>query len=1113
MAGEQDIVALGLNIDSFNAQKMGTLKEFIALFNDLSKYDGKIFNPVMGDGLTKFNTSIQQTATLIDQINAKMSSLASGVNSVTAATTANTSATNANTASQNQNNQSNYESIAIQLKNAEAETRLAAAKTKTAQSSLTTYQAELKLAQARLADATGSQKKIRTEEVLVATQKALAAATVTRVFADKQATAAAYQLSVANQLAGASASQSAAQQSFASAAVQQAAVQQQRAASSINIANANISRTAASFTASESAARGFGKTLTGMLSNLRTLAYILPGIGLAGIFNLAFEAIGKAYDALIGFNNQENINLDVTKNQNKALQERIGIYAELIKVQTEYNSLVVNTSALSQQKNLDVLTERGFSKDILMPKEVDVAKQRFEEAKKNLNNLYNLPGTFYMADAAKIKNVGIADVEKLLNKSESRLGKLQGELDSYEAMIGNKGVFNGEIATKNTEKKRDAKKAEYDSEKEQYKLLYGLVKEYYDSDNNLQKKSSDYKKYLEDENRRKKTEIAKENIALNITTQEAILNKDISTEKDKIKAVEATYKEKLKLNKVELNNVTGNLSSTNADIKIARNKKKDDDSKALIKKDEDIYNIREVYRQRYLKATTEINKNQVETDAIAAERIYKNEQKSLVERLQAYTVYVAKKQTLQDLEYAKDKEKHGQTPEELNELESNRDTQKLNAQADVEAQIYNIVYSSLHNQLQLIKETNNTNERENAFYYAKELNDLNDNYEKKKIKFEEYKKELKRINLKYTLSGFDELISDDNEDIKKIRDFLNENIKNKDSVDNDVETTKINLDYVKKSGDGNVNEAQLQADKALGIQEALNKAIIDGKKDLAEKENKLGQDTLNRAKARAQGIADAEANSNKKRKLGWDILKKAEKALYDTIKANLDTEAETRIQNAEDRKDTVDEQKSLEIDAIKESSLAEKDKQALSIQLSQQKLEFDKQADRDVRKMKHDQAVMDKELSIAQIIIQTLLAVMEAAPDVPLEIETAALGAIAVATALATNIPSYADGILSHPGGLARYGEAGAEKVIEPGKAPYIVLKETISYLPKGTEVIPLTSKSPEFFDNKEDDSWAQTRFLAKQIAKNKQEIKNIIKPNIIVDMNWESRKRQILGN
>ena len=54
----------------------------------------------------------------------------------------------------------------------------------------------------------------------------------------------------------------------------------------------------------KSSSEVFGKSLTKGLSALRTLAYILPGIGIAGIFNLAFEALGPLLSGLAIFNRE-----------------------------------------------------------------------------------------------------------------------------------------------------------------------------------------------------------------------------------------------------------------------------------------------------------------------------------------------------------------------------------------------------------------------------------------------------------------------------------------------------------------------------------------------------------------------------------------------------------------------------------------------------------------------------------------------------------------------------------------------------------------------------------------------------------------------------------------
>lgn len=63
---------------------------------------------------------------------------------------------------------------------------------------------------------------------------------------------------------------------------------------------------AAATAASGGALTNLGGGLTKALSGLRTLAYILPGIGIAGIFNLAFEALGPLIDGLEIFNKKVN---------------------------------------------------------------------------------------------------------------------------------------------------------------------------------------------------------------------------------------------------------------------------------------------------------------------------------------------------------------------------------------------------------------------------------------------------------------------------------------------------------------------------------------------------------------------------------------------------------------------------------------------------------------------------------------------------------------------------------------------------------------------------------------------------------------------------------------
>jgi hypothetical protein len=85
------------------------------------------------------------------------------------------------------------------------------------------------------------------------------------------------------------------------------------------------------------------------------------------------------------------------------------------------------------------------------------------------------------------------------------------------------------------------------------------------------------------------------------------------------------------------------------------------------------------------------------------------------------------------------------------------------------------------------------------------------------------------------------------------------------------------------------------------------------------------------------------------------------------------------------------------------------------------------------------------------------------------------------------------------------------EVVKEPGKQARLVMTETISYLPKGTDIIPV-KESPVFEEKIADNGWEQTLYLAKEIRKSKTERKSsttIIK----IDLGFENYKKRILGN
>lgn len=109
-------------------------------------------------------------------------------------------------------------------------------------------------------------------------------------------------------------------------------------------------------------------------------------------------------------------------------------------------------------------------------------------------------------------------------------------------------------------------------------------------------------------------------------------------------------------------------------------------------------------------------------------------------------------------------------------------------------------------------------------------------------------------------------------------------------------------------------------------------------------------------------------------------------------------------------------------------------------------------------KLQYKQALVEKANNIAQIGIQTALAIMKAAPNWVQVGMVSALGAIQLATAIAQPIKAYAEGTKGRPhvGGIALVGDGGQQEVVSAGGQLFLTPSTpTLIDLPKGAEVYP----------------------------------------------------------
>lgn len=823
---------------------------------------------------------------------------------------------------------------------------------------------------------------------------------------------------------------------------------------------------------------GMGKSLTKALGTLRTLAYILPGIGIAGIFNLAYEKISDAADAMGIFDNELL----------RAIAEQIELnkeYKEFYETLDKVDALFSNWGGESEQAlklNIEQLKSLGVTTDDILKSEVELAKLRSENAENKFNStggkekLEQLRGEVIMAEQ---KYIGLKRVN-----------------DEY--VRGNQMGYEKLDPSLMEEAKSSLERAEYN-----YKKQDKIVENYYNSINDYSSKSIRLNTFEQEQKRKLILENAKVETDSVKNKNSIILSDERTTLKERLSALEKIKNATQSYANAQMSYIKDRPDYKNADGSLTTESATALNNANLVKieaerKYEELAEKQRIeFYQRLIKAQSEIAKSELEEEAIKNEKIANNLNKSLDERIEAMIKYLALKQRMQDIERERDLQKGASsktgktslTPEESQEINSKATTLKANIVADQESKIYNIVYSSLRKQFTAVLDEQKSEDDLSKESYIKALENLN----AKNLSYEKYQKERKKIDNKYRKEELDAAIVYDEINLDQLIRFQEREISLR------LEQAKRKLAIAKASGDKD------NIERATGEVNAAEQALTDVQKQIATQKKELDSDRLKRAKLGPE--------EDKGKFKGLAEYLKIAVAVADAVKKVVDAEYEYKAQQVENWKKLIDEQFGYQQDAIEKSNLTLKDKQALEIQVQQKKIEADKEADRELKRIARDKAIFDRDISVAKIIASTAQGVMAAGGITPAAIAIGAVGAVEIAAVMAAKIPSYKHGTGAggHKGGLARYGEDGVEIVKEPYKSPYLVMSETISYLPKGTEVIPI--KDSPVFGERQDTSWQQTRWLAKQMLKNKQEIKNVIKPVVKVDMNFSFYKNSILKN
>lgn len=269
-----------------------------------------------------------------------------------------------------------------------------------------------------------------------------------------------------------------------------------------------------------------------------------------------------------------------------------------------------------------------------------------------------------------------------------------------------------------------------------------------------------------------------------------------------------------------------------------------------------------------------------------------------------------------------------------------------------------------------------------------------------------------------------------------------EAMKKKGALEEELNTVTLKYELQRKDLTKETNDFVAESRKSLSsdIQKLMDDEVA-----------RIQKDHENRVKL-AKQTADEEI---KERERVNKAIEQGAQRTFGMLMSLQATQSQQRIKDYDAEQQRQDAKYASEINNIQASTLSEKEKaeKIKALQISQENARANFEAKKE--KERREQAEREKRMALAKIFIDTISGVVEALPNYPLAIATGFFGAAQYA--LAAGTPAYADGVDSKPtDGLAKVGERGVEAVITPdGKLSFTPNRETLTWLPKGTQVIP----------------------------------------------------------
>lgn len=275
---------------------------------------------------------------------------------------------------------------------------------------------------------------------------------------------------------------------------------------------------------------------------------------------------------------------------------------------------------------------------------------------------------------------------------------------------------------------------------------------------------------------------------------------------------------------------------------------------------------------------------------------------------------------------------------------------------------------------------------------------------------------------------------------------------------------QLKLNYVRKTAEAAIDALELELkNEKLSVEDRAKIAeqLQKSKADLSQQEAEAEIEAIN-------SVTKADEKAQKERLKNLQKWLQTASQAIGAIGSLVSVVYDRQIQEIEEEQDANDEKYDKDIERIQNladsGAISEEEAEARKRAAKEQTEAKNAELERQKQEIAHKQAVWNKGIQVAETGIATARGIMEAFQLGPIAGAVmaaiiGAMGAMQVATILATPIPSYAEGTkdaAGHRGGSALVGDGGKHEVIMyAGKAWITPDTPTLVDIPKGAQVFP----------------------------------------------------------